>query len=183
MHPGGRSRASRGAASRNRRSALGRPPRTPRGRVSSAPSGEDSRGSNVYVELLTAVDRPLELRLVHARAAGDVHPLRLVVELLLRPSLGAVRAGAQAPATAGRDVARRRARRPALRLARACPLLVDGACRDLFGALRRAPLLLLRLLHVLVLALAFRAPRLLWHLVTPLLDCTREMPFLRFLMP
>jgi hypothetical protein len=51
--------------------------------------------------------------------------------------------------------ARRRGR---LRLPRLRPLLVDGACGDLLGPLRRPSLLLLRVLHVLVLPFSLCAP-------------------------
>src|SRR2546421_60963 len=77
---------------------------------------------------LLAVDGPLELGLVHLRAAGDVHPPGLVVELLLRATLRPARAGANAAAAARGHVPRGRARaRP--RRARARPLLVHGPRR------------------------------------------------------
>src|SRR5829696_6464331 len=45
---------------------------------------------------LPAIDRPLQLLLVHLGAAVDAHPLGLVVELLLRAALRPVGAGALA---------------------------------------------------------------------------------------
>src|SRR4051794_37239763 len=57
------------------------------------------------LRLLSSVDSALELRLVHLRAARDVHPLRLVVELLLGAALRAIRAGALSAAPARGHVA------------------------------------------------------------------------------
>src|SRR3954453_21506662 len=108
--------------------------------------------------LLAAVDRALQLRLVHARAALDVELPRLVVELLLRAALRAVRAGAHAAAAAGGHVLAGEAGRR-LRLAGTRPLLVDGARGDLLRALRRRALLLLAVDDVLVLPFSLGAPR------------------------
>src|SRR5207245_9876271 len=96
-----------------------------------------SLAPGVCVELLAAIDRALEMGLVHLGAAGDVHPLRLVVELLLGAALRAARAGAQAAAPSGGHVLPGRAGR-LLGLARAGPLLVHGPRRDLLGALGRS---------------------------------------------
>src|SRR5690349_14762503 len=80
------------------------------------------------------VDRPLELRLRHPRAPRDVQPLRLVVELLLRPPLRPVRPGAEAAPAPRREVApRERGRGGGLALPRA--LLVDGSRGDLLRLL------------------------------------------------
>src|SRR5579872_5250495 len=79
----------------------------------------------IPADLRATVDRALQLSLAHARAARDVEPARLPVQLLLRAGLALPRAG-----------------------------LVDGARGDLLRALRRAPLLLLAREDVLVLALA-----------------------------
>src|SRR3954454_8873338 len=112
--------------------------------------------------LRAAVDRPLQLLLRHSRAAFDPHPLRLVVELLLRAAFRAVRARPKAAAAARRDVTRRAPGRR-LRLAAPRALLVDRARRDLLRLLLRRPTLLERLLDVLVLALALFRPCLLRH--------------------
>ena len=45
-----------------------------------------------------ARDRPLELGLAHLRAPFDPEPARLLVELIARPALGAIRPGATAAA-------------------------------------------------------------------------------------
>src|SRR3954452_18564267 len=111
---------------------------------------------------LLAIDRALKLLLRHPRTAFDPHPLRLVVELLLRAAFRAVRARAKAPAAARRDVPRRAPRRR-LRLAAPRALLVDGARGDLLRLLLRRTPLFERLLDVLVLALPFRRPCLLRH--------------------
>src|SRR5262249_14498041 len=100
------------------------------------------------------------------RAALDVHPLRLVVELLLGAALRPVRPGALAPAPAGRHVLPRRARR-LTRLAGPGALLVDCPRRDLLGALGRAALLALALLDVLVLPLPLLARGLRRHQAPP----------------
>src|SRR5207302_6353823 len=50
--------------------------------------------------LLLRGDRPLQLRLVHLRAALDAETLRLVVELLLRPPLPVPARGAAGRAPA-----------------------------------------------------------------------------------
>src|SRR3954469_7622346 len=131
----------------------------------------------MYLEgagLLPAVDRALQLLLVHARAALDAHVLGLVVELLLRASLLPVGTGAKATAAARRHVLARQAR-GGLRLAGAGALLVDGARGDFLGALRRRTLLLLAVHDVLVLALAFRAPGLLRH-VAPFVAFALRVP-------
>src|SRR3954466_1461784 len=112
--------------------------------------------------LLACVDRTLELLLVHARATGDPHPLRLVVERVLRAPALAAPSGAQAAATTGRDVGTGQPGRR-LRLAGPRTFLVDGTGGDLLRALRRATLLLLALLDVLVLTLALLRPGLLRH--------------------
>src|SRR5262249_47788985 len=119
---------------------------------------EPSCPTTSYVEaLLAAVDGTLQLRLRHPRAPWDVPPLGLVVELLLRAALRAPRAGSQSTAATGGHVAGRTPRTGS-RFAGAGPFLVDGARRDLLRALRRAALLLLGLLDVLVLAFALRVP-------------------------
>ena len=87
---------------------------------------------------LLAVDRALQLRLVHPRAALDAELLRLVVELVARAAPRAGRAGAQAAAAARRDVLGRR-RRAVRDSPRARALLVDGPRGDLLRALLRAP--------------------------------------------
>src|SRR5690348_10316909 len=117
--------------------------------------------------LLTPVHRPLELCLVHRGATLDAHPLGLVVELLLRPALLPVRAGAHPAAAPGRHVGAGEPRRLA-GLARPRPRLVDGAGRDLLRALLRRALLALALLDVLVLPLALCRPCLLRHAITSL---------------
>src|SRR5207248_7531393 len=108
--------------------------------------------------LFPGIDRSLELLLGHLRTACDVATLRFVVELLLRAALRAARPRAQAAPAVGRHVVRRGTGRSTLRLAGPRSLLVDRARRDLLGALRRAALFLLRLLDVLVLTFALRAP-------------------------
>src|SRR5688500_3378430 len=81
---------------------------------------------------LLAIDRALQLGLVHRRAALDPEVAGLLVELVARPALGTVRAG-PLPAAARRRHVLRRGPRPGARLARARPLLVDGARGDLLG--------------------------------------------------
>src|SRR5262249_48119210 len=144
--------------SQNRREDRDSSPRRRRGRASSDARREPSGRDRVYVDLLPAVESPLELGLRHPRAPRDVPAPGLVVELFLRPPLRPVRPGAKPTSTTGGHVARRRARGASLRLAGAGALLVDGTRGDFLGAFRRAALLLLRLLDVLVLALALRAP-------------------------
>src|SRR5262249_46924862 len=102
--------------------------------------------------LLTTVDGALELGLVHLRPARDVHPLRLVLELLLGAALRAIRARALTPAAARRRISPGRARR-GLRLTAPRTLLVDGAGSDLLRALDRRAALLLAVLDVFVLTL------------------------------
>src|SRR3954453_22591812 len=119
----------------------------------------------MYLEgagLLPAVDRALQLLLVHARAALDAHALGLVVELLLRAALLPVGAGAEAAPAAGRDVLTGEARR-LLGLPGAGTLLVDRASGDLLGLLLRRAALLETLLDVLVLTFALPGPGLLRH--------------------
>ena len=87
---------------------------------------------------LLVVDGPLQLGLVHLRAAVDAELLGLVVELVAGPAARAARARALAAAAAGGDVLRRGARGGA-RLAGAGALLVDRARRDLLGARLEAP--------------------------------------------
>src|SRR5205807_922184 len=99
---------------------------------------------------LAGVDGALQLRLVHARAAGNVELRRLLVELLARAALRALGARPQAAAAAGGDVPHRRSR-PAARLALARALLVDRARRDLLGPGLRLALRQLAFLDVLVL--------------------------------
>src|SRR5947209_7366147 len=94
--------------------------------------------------LLLRVDRPLELLLVHARAALDSELARLVVELVARPALRPVGPRPLPAAPAGRLVVDRRPRRGP-RLAVLGALLVDGARGDLLRASGRAALLLLAL--------------------------------------
>src|SRR5215208_3491299 len=108
-------------------------------------------------------DRSLQLTLVHARAALDVQPLRLVVELLLGLALRAI--GARAlPASARRRRAARGAARPAPRLARTGTVLLDGASGHLAGARRRGAAFAGASLDLLVLPGTLRA----------LLDATRR---------
>src|SRR5919197_77415 len=105
---------------------------------------------------LLPVDGPLELRLVHLRAAFDVQLARLVVELLLRAPLRSVRSRSHSAAPARRNVLRRRPRsRPGLACTRA--LLVHSAGSDLLRRARRLALLASALLDVLVLARALRS--------------------------
>src|SRR5215208_2293809 len=111
---------------------------------------------------LPAIDRPLQLLLVHLGAAVDAHPLGLVVELLLRAALRPVRAGAKAAAAARRHVLPRRSRRGAS-LARAGTLLVHGASRDLFRSFSRGAAFLGAVLDVLVLPFPLVAPCVLGH--------------------
>src|SRR5215204_3480797 len=111
---------------------------------------------------LPAIDRPLQLLLVHLGAAVDAHPLGLVVELLLRAALRSVRARALAAAAARRHVLPRRSRRGA-GLARAGTLLVHGASRDFFRSLGRGAAFLGAVLDLLVLPFALVAPCVLVH--------------------
>src|SRR3954447_26089619 len=124
---------------------------------------------------LLAIDRALKLLLRHPRTAFDAHPLRLVVELLLRATFRAVRARAKTPAAARRDVPRRAPRRR-LRLAAPRALLVDRARGDLLRLVLRRSALLQRLLDVLVLALPLCRPCLLRHANHLLLEVTRATP-------
>src|SRR5437868_6546174 len=112
--------------------------------------------------LLPGVDCSLKLLLVHLRAIRDVLALGLVVELLLGAAALAPRARPEPASAARRDVTTRRARRLS-RFAGTRPLLVDRPGSDLLGPLRRAALLLLALLDVLVLAFALVAPGSLRH--------------------
>src|SRR5436190_11267776 len=112
------------------------------------------------LRLLPTGDGSLELLLAHSRAPFDPQALGPLVQLLLR--LAAV-----ARARAGTGARSRPGRRGALRLALLGTLLVDRPSGDLLGALRRAPLLLLAVLDVLVLTLALVAP-CLRHGGTPL---------------
>src|SRR4051794_26828 len=139
--------------------------------------------ARITTRLLPAVDCALQLLLVHLRTTRDVHPLGLVVELLLgAPALAPRARPAEPAAAARRHVTRRRARAlPRLALPRA--LLVDGARGDLLGPLRRAALLLLAVLDVLVLALALRAPCLLWHCKTSSVGSRKACPCWPFLRP
>src|SRR5437763_2665841 len=105
---------------------------------------------------LLRVYGPLELLLVHPRAPVDAELLRLVVQLVARAPLGAVRARALAAALAGRLVLDRGPRARS-RLAVPCALLVDGARGDLLRPLRRCALLLLARDDVLVLPFPLRA--------------------------
>src|SRR4051794_36101723 len=96
-----------------------------------------------------AVDGPLELGLVHLRAALDAPVLGLLVELIAGASARSlVRAEAAAPPR--RDVVGGRLARR-LRLAGSGPLLVDRARRDLLSLLLAGPAVLEALLDVLVL--------------------------------
>src|SRR5262249_40191441 len=99
----------------------------------------------------------LQLGLAHLRAASDVPPLGLLVELVPRAATRA-RVRAQAAAATRRDVL---ARLPAALhgLAVARPLLVDRAGGDLLGDVLAAAALLESVADVLVLALALAAPR------------------------
>src|SRR5438067_12596977 len=90
------------------RPARGRRASTRRGRASSDSSSDGTQTATGYALLLfAAVDGALELLLRHPRPTLDAHPLRLVVELLLRAPLRPLRAGAKPPATARGDVGAR----------------------------------------------------------------------------
>src|SRR5947208_3546108 len=103
-----------------------------------------------------AIDRGLELALVHVRAPADVEALRVVVELLPGPAPRARTPRALAAATARRDVARRRPRAlPGLAGPRA--LLLHGPRRDLLRPALGSPLAPLASLDVFVLASSLRA--------------------------
>src|SRR3954462_8898973 len=132
-------------------------------------------GHRLVRRLLAAVARALEPFLRHPRTALDPHPLRLVVELLLRAAPRAVRARAKAPAPARRDVLRRAPGRR-LRLAAPGALLVDRARGDLLRLLLRGPALLERLLDVLVLALPLCRPCPLWHVNHLLMEVNEAGP-------
>src|SRR5438477_13153923 len=93
-------------------------------------------GAPLSGSALLAVDRALELLLVHARAALDAELPRLVVELVAGASLRPAGPRPLAAAPAGRHVARRRPGRPA-RLARPRALLVDCPRGDLLRPLGR----------------------------------------------
>src|SRR5919197_2426605 len=114
-------------------------------------------GSRARTRALTLarVDGALQLRLRHARAPGAVHLLRLVVELVVRPSLRAVRARAKAPAPARRHVARRGARALTC-LARARAFLLYGPRGDLLCPFLGPALPTLAVLDVLVLTCPLR---------------------------
>src|SRR5438270_6594975 len=97
-------------------------------------------------------ERLLQLRLVHRGPSLDAALPGLVVELVVRGSLrAAVRAQAAAPG--GGDVVQRGAARR-LGLAVPGPFLVDGAGRDLLGAVLAVSALPRGFLDVLVLPLA-----------------------------
>src|SRR5439155_11254265 len=148
---------------RSPRSSRGPRPRVRRDPGARHPHGQHSqRAPGSRGRLLAAIDGALQLRLVHLRAPGDVQPLRLVVELLLRAALRPVRARAKASAAARGDVATRRAR-GLLRFAAPRPLLVDRTSGDLLRPLGRRALLLRTLLDVLVLTLTLVAPGFLRH--------------------
>src|SRR5689334_4994849 len=163
------------ATATSRRSALGpgrgqprrRPTRTasdrlrdPRGRPrrragtaarsSCLPSAVPSRRS-LRSSALLPVDSPLELLLVHPRAAFDVQVLGLVVELVARPALLAVGARPLSPALARRLRVADRRPRTAARLAGARTLLVDRAGGDLLSRALGLALVLDGFLDVLVL--------------------------------
>src|SRR5439155_20574574 len=108
--------------------------------------------------LLPPVHRPLQLLLVHLRAAGNVHPFCFVVELLFRPPLLAVCSGSHAAALSGGHVATGELR-GRLRLAAPRTLLVDRAGRNLFRTFGRSAAFLGALLDVLVLPFTLVAPR------------------------
>src|SRR3954452_20971475 len=105
---------------------------------------------------LLAVDRALELRLVHRRAALDAEVLRLFVQLVARAALGPVGARPLAAAARGRHVLRR-GPRPCTRLVAPGALLVDRPRRDLLGARFGGALVLGAVLDVLVLTGALGA--------------------------
>src|SRR4051794_31460319 len=99
--------------------------------------------------------RSLQLLLGHLRATFDAELLGVVVQLFAG---AAARAMARLLATAAaRRPPSRRATRGVFRLARAGPFLVDCAGGDLLSAFLGAPLFLLALLDVLVLAPPFAA--------------------------
>src|SRR5204863_5171743 len=87
------------------------------------------------------VDRPLELGLVHLRAALDAEALGVLVQLLPGPPTAPV-AGAEAAPASGRDVPDGGSG-PLAGLAGAGPFLVHGPGGDLLG-LGLAPALLLQ---------------------------------------
>src|SRR5581483_8299476 len=113
-------------------------------------------------KLFASVYGALKLLLVHARAAGDVHPLGLVVELLLRPPARPARPRALPAAAAGRHIRAREPRR-LRRLTGAGALLVDRPRGDLLRPLERPPALPLGILDVLVLPFPLVGPCLLRH--------------------
>src|SRR6266550_7971297 len=79
-------------------------------------SANGTRTITGYAELLAAIDGALQRLLRHPRAALDPHPLRLVVQLLLRAPLRPFRARANPAAVTRGDVSAREPRR-GLRLA------------------------------------------------------------------
>ena len=84
---------------------------------------------------LLAIDRALQLGLVHLRAAFDAEVARLCVELIARATPGTGFAGAQPAAPPRGDVTRRGAR-AAARFAATGALLVDGPRRYLLRPAR-----------------------------------------------
>src|SRR5262249_51461579 len=142
-------RSSRACSTRSSTSAVSAPSSTRRSRAeTSATRSSPSAGPE---PLLPPVDRALQLRLAHPRAALDAEAARLVVELLFRAPLRPICPGAEPAAAARRHVGPREPRaRARLTLARA--LLVDSAGRDLLRARLRPALLALAVLDALVLA-------------------------------
>jgi len=125
----------------------------------------------------TTVEESLELRLRHPGATVDPAILRFFVQLPVGPSTRAG-VGTQPPApTRGQVVHRRATRRPSFARSRA--FLVDGPRGELLRRVLRPASLLQPFLDVFVLTLALLAPRLLRHVVLPLvrpyLDRTRPV--------
>src|SRR5436190_23390317 len=99
-------------AARRRRARPARsPPPADRAARSSCPPWEGPSRRSLRSSLLLPVDGPLQLVLVHARAALDVQLLRLVVELVARATFLSVGARALSPTLARRLRIARRAPR------------------------------------------------------------------------